>query len=957
MSDQASETRQRLVDRLAAGARSLLAVWERLTRPAAAIQQRDLQRQARLLSALLLVVIVVGLLLVLAWELWIAPVDPFRRGDFFLEVGALALLTVIYRVSRTRRYTLAAVLTIGVVTGAIFAVAASTHDPERVNLLAYLLVPVVACTLFLSLQVAALLIALDLAGMLLFSALSGGEGFWNPWVGFTILTSIAILLTTYYHALLEEDRRAALRESEEKFRLIFENAFDGISIHEDILPDESHRIRRLLDCNARYAEMAGRSKEELLRANDTLAIQRSAGPVRSIEQEISMLREERPHEGFFSWVRPDGRENVIEYRAQPIRLGNKTLTIVLDRDITERMRTENALRESEERYRLLVESADAAISSVNWEGTFLFMNGMAARSLGGEPQDFVGQTVFDLFPLPAADMHVSDIRRVIESGQGTVVEAPTVVAGETRWYRTSLQPIRDATGTVTAALVIAYDITERKNAESALLQSEAKTRALLNAIPDLMFQFNREGVFIDYKSADMGLVVPPDQFLGRKITEVLPDLGDRVMRVIEQALQTGETQVLQYQLPLGGAMRDYEARMVASGDNEVVAIVRDITERARAEAALRESEEKFRSIVEQSHDGITLTDRTGILIEWNRAIEEITGVAREEALGRYLWDVQFSARPENERTPELYEQIKLVGTRLFEADQLPAPSQTYEHEIQCLDGTHKIVQTVSFRINNEDSFMMCGILRDITSRKQAEEQRLKLGVEQEKVKLLSDFVRDVSHEFRTPLSVMYTGLEILERAATLDDASARRMEHIKVQAMYISDLVDAMLMMAHLDSDPQFAFAPIDLSVMARDVSIEMQALLQKKNQTLTLDLAEGLPVVRADVGKLRHALVNLCKNAVQFTPGMGSITLRTYVRGEHAVIEVVDTGIGLDEHDLPHIFERFYRADQARTERHAGLGLPIAQKIVEVHRGRIEVESAPGQGSTFRIVLPVVGE
>jgi PAS domain S-box-containing protein len=1239
----------------------LAAGWEWLTRPAAVIRQRDMQRQARLLSSLLLVVITVGVLLVLTWELFYAPASPFWRSDFFLEIGVLALLAGIYLMSRTRRYVLAAALTIGIVTLAIFGVAASTNDPERANLLAYLLVPVVVCSLFLSLRATALLIALNTTGILLFPVFFEEGQFWNPWAGYTIFLSAIVLFAAYYQSRLEEDRRAALRESEEKFRLIFENAFDGISIHEDIVVDDSHRVRLLLDCNARYAEMAGRSREELLHSRDTVALQRNIGPARTIEQERAILREGIPHQGFFSWIRPDGRENIIEYQAQPIRQGNKMLTIGLDRDITERARAENALRESEERYRLLMESADAAISMVNREGTFLFMNSVAARSLGGEPRDFTGQTVFDLFPPEAADIHVTDIRRVIESGQGTVIEAPTVVAGEPRWYRTSLQPIRDSAGTVTSALVIAYDITERKHAESALRQSEAKTRALLNAIPDLMFQLTEEGEFIDYKAADMGLVVPPDQFLGRKVAEVLPDLSERVMRSIEQALQTGETQVFQYQLPLGYEMHDYEARIVASGDHEAVAIVRDITERARsetalresearyrelfdnmtsgvavyepsqdgntllikdineagqhisrvrkrdiigrdvrevfpgveavglwdvfrtvretgvpahhpsslyqddrlvqwvenyvyrlpsgeivavyddvterkqaeealrrhdaileaaafsaerfltvpgwersiqevlerlgkaagvervyifeneqaedgtsltsqrfewaapgvesqiddprfqavpwraggfgrweetlsrgeavvghvwgfppseqavlssqgilslldmpvfagqrwwgfigfdecraerewtepeieavkvvantlgaaiqrqrAEAALRESEEKFRSIVEQSHEGITLADRNGILIEWNRALEEITGLTREEALGRTMWDVQFSVRPEDEKTPELYEQIKLASMRQFEVDRPSAVSQTYEHEIQCPDGTRKIVQTVGFPISNEDSFMMCGILRDVTSQKQAEEQRLRLGVELEKVKLLSDFVRNVSHEFRTPLSVMYTGLEILERAATLDDASAQRVEHMKAQAMYISDLVDAMLMMAHLDSDPQLAFAPVDLSLMARDIGTEVRTLAQQKDQTLTLDLAEGLPPVRADVGKLRHALVNLCKNAIQFTPSLGSITLRTYAHDQCAVIEVVDTGIGLDEQDLPHIFERFYRADKARTGRHAGLGLAIAQKIVAAHRGRIEVDSAPGQGSTFRVILPGVSE
>jgi len=177
----------------------------------------------------------------------------------------------------------------------------------------------------------------------------------------------------------------------------------------------------------------------------------------------------------------------------------------------------------------------------------------------------------------------------------------------------------------------------------------------------------------------------------------------------------------------------------------------------------------------------------------------------------------------------------------------------------------------------------------------------------------------------------------------------QQVEHMKVQTSYIGDLVDAMLMMAHLDSDPQFAFALVDLSLMVRDIGTEIRPLIQKKAQTLTLELAGDLPPVRADAGKLRHALANLCKR--------GTITLRTCARQGHAVIEVVDTGAGLAEDDLPYIFERFYRADQARTERYAGLGLSIAQKIIEAHQGHIEVESTPGQGSTFRVVLPGVSE
>ncbi|HVO72137.1 MAG TPA: PAS domain S-box protein [Aggregatilineaceae bacterium] len=1018
MIDQANEIRQRFLDRLAGGARSLLVVWERLTRPSAAIQQRDAQRRARLLSALLLVVIVVGLLLVLAWELWSAPVDSFRRGGFFLEVGALAPLVMVYRVSRTRHYTLAALLTIGMVTGAIFAVAASTRDPERVNMLAYLLVPAVACTLFLSLQVAALFIALNLAGMLLFCALSGGESFRNPLIGFTFLSSLAILLTGYYYSLLEEDRQAALRESEEKFRLIFENAFDGISIHEEILLDESHRIRRLLDCNARYAEMAGRSKDELLQITDTLAIQRGTEPVRSIEQEIKLLREAKPHQGFFSWIRPDGRENVIEYRAQPIRIGNKTLTIGLDRDITERARIENALRESETRYRELFNSmtSGVAVYEPSQDGSDLVikdMNEAGQRTGQVKKEDIIGKDVREVFP----GVEALGLWKVFRTVQETGLPAhhPTSLYQDdllVQWVENYVY--RLPSGEIVA---VYDDVTERKRTEEALRRHDAILKAAAfsaerfltvpdweQSIQEVLEQVGQaagvERVYIfEIERADDGTLLTSQCF--EWAAPGVPSQVDdpRFQAIPWQASGFGRwEETLSRGEPIVGHVRDFppseQAVLSSQGvlslldvpifagqhwwgfigfdecraerewtDQEIEAIkvaantLGAAIQRQQAESALRESEEKFRSIVEQSHDGIALTEQNGILIAWNRAAEEITGLKRDDVLGRFAWDVQVALRPEDEGTPERYERMKRGTLDFLKGDALTTPGHSEERAIECPDGARKVIEAVTALIKKGDSFMASTILRDITEQKRAQDQRLKLSVEQEKVKLLSNFVRDVSHEFRMPLSVIYTGLEVLERAAALDDASVQRVSIIKAQALYIADLVDAMLLMARLDSDPQFAFALVNLSVMARDVGSEMETLLQKKAQTLTLDLAESLPVVRADAGKLHHALVNLCKNAIQFTPDMGSITLRTYARGECAVIEVADTGIGLDEHDLPHIFERFYRVDQARTERHAGLGLSIAQKIVEAHRGRIEVESTPGQGSTFRMVLPVVGE
>ena len=149
-----------------------------------------------------------------------------------------------------------------------------------------------------------------------------------------------------------------LRESNEKLRLIFESAFDGISIYEEI-PSEDKRI--LLDCNERYCQMAGRSKEELLAISDTRSIQRSIENAPENENQESVMAEQ-VFSGVFTWIRPDGKENIIEYNAAPTKVGDRYFTIGLDRDITERMRVENELRESNEKLRLIFENAFDGIS-------------------------------------------------------------------------------------------------------------------------------------------------------------------------------------------------------------------------------------------------------------------------------------------------------------------------------------------------------------------------------------------------------------------------------------------------------------------------------------------------------------------------------------------------------------------------------------------------------------------
>lgn len=154
----------------------------------------------------------------------------------------------------------------------------------------------------------------------------------------------------------------ALKESEEKLRLIFENAFDGISIYEELLDSGT---RRLLDCNERYAEMAGRSKEELLKIGNTSLVQKNLGPVRSREENWRIRQGRISYKGLISWVRPDDQDNIIEYSAAPIQVGDRALTIGIDRDITERVRAEEELKKYRDHLEELVAERTHELEEAN----------------------------------------------------------------------------------------------------------------------------------------------------------------------------------------------------------------------------------------------------------------------------------------------------------------------------------------------------------------------------------------------------------------------------------------------------------------------------------------------------------------------------------------------------------------------------------------------------------------
>lgn len=277
------------------------------------------------------------------------------------------------------------------------------------------------------------------------------------------------------------------------------------------------------------------------------------------------------------------------------------------------------------------------------------------------------------------------------------------------------------------------------------------------------------------------------------------------------------------------------------------------------------------------------------------------------------------------------------------------------------------------------------VIRDLTQLRESEGQVKQIRDEQERVTILQRFIGDASHDLKTPLASLSLSVEMLNlqvnslvsaTAVLADPAQSaealrttaaktipimaiirqrvgKMMDHVS----YLQRMIDDLLEMARLDAGQPFKLAAADLNTLVDECLAPYQALAQQKQVDLRWLPAADLPLVRVDESEFNRVLRNLIENAITYTRPEGAVTISTGLHDATVILDIADTGIGISAVDLPLIFNRFYRADAARSMNTGGtgLGLPIVRKVVEAHEGTITVESEPNRGSRFRIALPPV--
>lgn len=354
-------------------------------------------------------------------------------------------------------------------------------------------------------------------------------------------------------------------------------------------------------------------------------------------------------------------------------------------------------------------------------------------------------------------------------------------------------------------------------------------------------------------------------------------------------------------------------------------------------------------IVRSIQDIVIVCGEHGGIIEVNPAAEQFAGAPAREIIGKAL-DTRFPMLGQVTRQALLHNEAQ---------------------EIECESGSTTRVYDVRVSALKDISSTVRGwviVMRDVSNRREIEQQVIRLALERERVHALQEIIENVSHDFKTPVSVMFSSIYLIERYiqklrenGSLDEEALRHIQRLEDRAGAITDssqqlarTVDMMLETIRLELKAPSVFSTLDLNALASVQVARHQTAYDHLQLQLQLQLDENTPYVRGSASELHKALAALVDNASQYTPAGGTVTVRTCYDGEHGVIEVSDTGMGIEAVDLPHIFERFYRGDRARSVAtgEGGLGLAVARQIVERHGGQISVSSTPQEGSTFRIIL-----
>lgn len=623
---------------------------------------------------------------------------------------------------------------------------------------------------------------------------------------------------------------------------------------------------------------------------------------------------------------------------------------------TETTKTNQQLHDNEQQLRRVFDHMAEGVGITDRAGKIIYSNPMAHKILSTESERFPERRSYSPewynIHLDGRPMTDEEHPTMVAMATGKPVfdfEFAIERPGSDRMFLTmNAAPVTDSDGNVTGSVGMFSDITRRKQTEAALQTANAELErqkklyeAITSGTPDLMYVFDLDYKFTYANRALLEMWGKTwDTAVGKGLRENGYEEWHALMheREIDQVRVTKMPVRGEVSFPhatLGRRIYDYILTPLLNEDGDVIAVpgtTRDITDIRNAEAAIAESEERFRNMAENSGILIGVGDETGNVTYFNKAWSELTGKTSDELL-KYGWSELI--HPDDK---EAYLNI------YHDAVENKIP---YTGEYRMLSATGEYRWLFAFatpRFTPDGAFAgFIGSFIDITEKKQDEQRK-------------NDFISMVSHELKTPLTSMNSYIQVLEGRARKsgDELATGMLEKARKQAAKMTTLINGFLNISRLESGKiHIERKRFDLADLVKETEEEMVTQINSHNIVFA---PVERTIINADIDKIGQVITNLISNAVKYSPNGSTINVVCITDNGYARVSISDQGIGINQDDLPKLFERFYRANNTGNRNIAGfgIGLYLCYEIIKRHEGRIWAESRLGEGSTFYFELPL---
>ncbi|MEX0728664.1 MAG: PAS domain S-box protein [Planctomycetaceae bacterium] len=653
-----------------------------------------------------------------------------------------------------------------------------------------------------------------------------------------------------------------------------------------------------------------------------------------------------------------GEEFPVDVGVHPLQTADGLVIFTVINDVTERIQAEHLRRDTEARYQSLVESLPLNVFAKDREGRFVFANRRFCEQVCMFPKELIGKTDFDLYPTELAGKYREDDLHVIDNGEVFEdIEEHRQPDGVVRHVHVLKAPIRNAQGGIIGIQGMFWDVTREHQARAALRDSEALTRAIFEAALDCMIIINQDGKIVEFnKAAEREFGYRRQEVIGKELATLCASEDDRdrqrdnVMRY-GQRHEEGSLLGRRVESPM---LRKNGDKFIAEttmqpiplqGATAVAVFLRDVTERIKAEAALRISDLRLRRLVESDIIGIIVAETSGHILEANDEFLHLVGYTREDLdQGLVRWDAMTP--------PEFRHLDERAVEFLAKSGSCPAWEKEYIHK----DG-HRVPVLIGVTMLDDSSPQCLCFVLDITARKQAEEalQAAKEAADAANT-AKSVFLASMSHEIRTPMNAIIGMTELLmDSPLTVEQRD--QLKVISESAEALLALINDILDFSKIEADKlKLGLDEFGLRDNIAGVLKVLAGQAHGRGLELVSRIPPGIPDrVIGDPTRLRQILINLVGNAIKFTE-RGEIFVQVESQKLSPIemlltVSVRDTGIGIPRNKQDHVFEVFEQLDSKMARKYGGtgLGLAICSRLVTLMGGEISFESEPGEGTTFR--------